>query len=220
MKKSPASGRLSVLAIGCCSVILLNPGASAAFLTIDNPSFEYPAQNPGVAANTINGWTRTGSAGVWNPGSQYYNNIGHPLPNGSQVGWSSGGTATQTLVATLQPNTTYTLSIAVGGRNDISPGVGTSYAVQLLVAGSPVAWVTPVTPPILAWTTLTATYTSPSSVLAGQHLVILISATQRQLDFDNVKLEATSVPEPSTYLAGLSALGMLGVFGWRTRKLR
>ncbi len=26
------------------------------------------------------------------------------------------------------------------------------------------------------------------------------------------------VPEPSTYLAGLSALGMLGVFSWRNRK--
>jgi hypothetical protein len=26
------------------------------------------------------------------------------------------------------------------------------------------------------------------------------------------------VPEPSTYLAGLSALGMLGLFGWRNRK--
>ncbi len=28
----------------------------------------------------------------------------------------------------------------------------------------------------------------------------------------------TGVPEPSTYLAGLGALGMLGVFGWRNRK--
>ena len=30
--------------------------------------------------------------------------------------------------------------------------------------------------------------------------------------------EATPVPEPSTYFAGLSALGMLGLFGWRNRK--
>ncbi len=26
------------------------------------------------------------------------------------------------------------------------------------------------------------------------------------------------VPEPSTYLAGVGALGMLGMFGWRNRK--
>lgn len=28
----------------------------------------------------------------------------------------------------------------------------------------------------------------------------------------------TAVPEPSTYLAGLSAISMLGLFGWRVRK--
>ncbi len=28
----------------------------------------------------------------------------------------------------------------------------------------------------------------------------------------------TSVPEPATYLAGLGTLGMLGLFGWRSRK--
>jgi hypothetical protein len=31
-------------------------------------------------------------------------------------------------------------------------------------------------------------------------------------------LAPIAVPEPSTYLAGLSALGMLGLFGWRSRK--
>ncbi len=37
--------------------------------------------------------------------------------------------------------------------------------------------------------------------------------------FDPVPaLDPTPVPEPSTYLAGLSALGMLGVFGWRNRR--
>jgi len=31
-------------------------------------------------------------------------------------------------------------------------------------------------------------------------------------------LSYTAVPEPSTYLAGLGALGMLGIFGWKNRK--
>ena len=30
--------------------------------------------------------------------------------------------------------------------------------------------------------------------------------------------EVAPVPEPSTYMAGLSALGLLGLFGWRNRK--
>ncbi len=33
-----------------------------------------------------------------------------------------------------------------------------------------------------------------------------------------VDIQASCVPEPSTYLAGLSALGMLGAMGWRSRK--
>jgi hypothetical protein len=40
-------------------------------------------------------------------------------------------------------------------------------------------------------------------------------------NFENPGFEgiaATAVPEPSTYLAGISALGMLGLFGWRNRK--
>ncbi len=32
------------------------------------------------------------------------------------------------------------------------------------------------------------------------------------------QVSAVPIPEPSAYLAGLSALGMLGLFGWRNRK--
>lgn len=35
---------------------------------------------------------------------------------------------------------------------------------------------------------------------------------------DDLNVQLTAVPEPSTYLAGLSALGMLGLFSWRNRK--
>jgi PEP-CTERM motif len=31
-------------------------------------------------------------------------------------------------------------------------------------------------------------------------------------------VSVTAVPEPSTYLAGLSAIGMLGLFAWKSRK--
>jgi len=37
-------------------------------------------------------------------------------------------------------------------------------------------------------------------------------------NFVLTEFQVSSVPEPSTYLAGLSALGMLGMFGWRNRK--
>jgi hypothetical protein len=34
----------------------------------------------------------------------------------------------------------------------------------------------------------------------------------------DVGIFCTGIPEPSTYFAGLSALGLLGMFGWRNRK--
>lgn len=43
-------------------------------------------------------------------------------------------------------------------------------------------------------------------------------AVHVQSDF--YKDDMTSVPEPSTYIAGLSALGILGLHGWRYRKSR
>ena len=38
------------------------------------------------------------------------------------------------------------------------------------------------------------------------------------VDFSNLDITAIPVPEPSNYLTGLSALGMLGLFSWRNRK--
>ena len=37
-------------------------------------------------------------------------------------------------------------------------------------------------------------------------------------DLGSITFGYSAVPEPSTYLAGLSALGMLGLFGYRNRK--
>ena len=51
----------------------------------------------------------------------------------------------------------------------------------------------------------------------NQFLGISISGpTTGEFNFDNVRL--TAVPEPSTYLAGLSALGILGWFGRKNRR--
>ena len=45
---------------------------------------------------------------------------------------------------------------------------------------------------------------------------IVNSATRA--DLGSITFGYSAVPEPSTYIAGLSALGMLGLFGWRNRK--
>ncbi len=57
---------------------------------------------------------------------------------------------------------------------------------------------------------------------SGTTLEIILSDNGGDLTWifvDEIKFGDTApVPEPSTYLAGLSALGMLGLFGWRSRK--
>lgn len=69
-------------------------------------------------------------------------------------------------------------------------------------------------------------FTIPPSgfFVAGLNTLDFVVLNTLQLDYSPTALrvemrgEATPVPEPSTYLAGLSALGMLGLFGWRNRK--
>ncbi len=54
---------------------------------------------------------------------------------------------------------------------------------------------------------------------AGELLFTVATVGDSTALFDDVTVTSTSaVPEPTTYLADLSALGMLGLLGWRKRK--
>jgi hypothetical protein len=209
MKKS--SHACSLLAV---LVSLASGSASslAAAVAIDNPSFEDPAQASGAyAPGAPTGWS--GGGGVWNPAG----GVLGPVPDGNQIGFlnaGANGTITQTLPNTLLPNTIYTLSIAVGGRTDGS-NPGTDYAISLLAGSTVLASMTPVIPPTGSWTTLTATYTTTGTVLPGS-LQLSIGTQAGQLDFDNVKLNATPVPEPALYgVAGCLLLFGVGLKGSR-----
>ncbi len=59
----------------------------------------------------------------------------------------------------------------------------------------------------------TPTGTSEQIWIKGEY-----ARTDYDFMVDNISISMIAVPEPSTYLAGLSALGMLGLFGWRNRK--
>ena len=184
-------------------IILGSRETFASFVTIINPSFEDPGLSPSGYSSSIPGWT-VGNAGVWNPWSFEFSNI----PDGTQVGYDNVGTVSQTLTTELLPNTTYTLSISVGGRADGS-NPGTDYAIGLYGGANLLASVTPVRPPTGSWTDLTTTFTSGAIVTPGTLLGISISNLNppgspfdTQLDFDNVSLTATPVPEPTTIISG------------------
>lgn len=125
-------------------------------------------------------------------------------------------------VGALQPNTIYTLTVAIGQRLDRVNGSAT---IGLLNAesGNTDPWATGVT---LASTTdvssiagsfqdFVTTFTTGSSVSGDLYVgAMYVGDGTIQASLDNFRLDAT-IPEPGT--AALAALGGLGLLAWRRR---
>ena len=117
------------------TIILFGGSVFAAPLTVDNFSFELPGNAPNGSGGTIPLWTdgdgAAAGAGTFNPTASRYP-LSSGATNGDNVAFSNGPTISQTLSATYQPNTIYTLQVDVGDRNDTSfPG----FDVQLYSGG-------------------------------------------------------------------------------------
>ena len=188
-------------------------------ITVMNPSFE--VTNPltllcgsGCAFNfgPIPDWTLTGQGGSFQSNSSIFN---LPLPDGSSiVAYSNGGTISQTLTGTtLTPDTIYKLSVDVGFRLNGAVDV-TTYSIALYAGGVLLASLPPGTSndviPIGTFADETVTYTSGATVLPGD-LSIVLSSDGQQADFDNVRLTASTIPEPSSLSLMAGALGLLFV---------
>jgi len=190
----------------------------AAPLTVNNPSFELPAQSPGGFTNgVVTGWTVNNTAGgVWRPavGPNNGSNFFSSIPNLNQVLFVGfNGLATdvnQSLGIALLPNTTYTLSYFVGQRYDLPLS---TYTVALDANSTVLVSDSLGAPTAGNFVMRTIGFNSGPSPVAGT-LNIDISATglksgaSAQAIFDLVTLDASAtVPEPAT----LSFMG-LGMF--------
>jgi hypothetical protein len=134
------------------------------------------------------------------------------VPDGSTVAYSNGGTISQTVGATVQVGTVYTLSVELGNRND---GYGSAGSADLLIHGIQYA-ATGVEAAPGTWTTWTAKYVGlPGD--AGDAITIQLNASTVQGDYDKVSL---NTPEPSSLLL-LSVMGaaLLGLTGLCKRNL-
>jgi len=182
----------------------------ASLLTVGDPSFEGTVLSSGGFTSgvyTANSWNSNANAGIFRPTSSSYPS---GVPDGVNIAYSSSAAVIdQVLSATLTANTTYTLSINVGSRFDTPHNDG--YTIQLLAGGVLLSGTTnfPV-PTDGAFVLATTVYTTgTSNPQLGQALEIkMFSAATGQTSFDNVKLDATTVPEPASFLLfGLTAIG-------------
>ena len=215
------SNKLGLFKIAIASsflVIVPQGQVKAALLTVANNSFETPVvTSPSVSISStglVGGWTFAGGAqGFFNPslGETFSPGFGYGpspvLPDGNQVAWSNGGTISQILSATLQTNTVYTLRVHVGRRQKVAFA---GYNIELLAGGNPIASNSSVIPAAGDFAPVTVSYTSGISVAPGQALGIRLTSNGVQTNFDNITLDAASIPEPSAIL-GLLGFGLLGI---------
>lgn len=197
-------------------------------ISVQNPSFETtnPLYVPCIGPETclynfgpVPGWT-TISAGSFEPSSFYFS---LPLPNGNVVAYTNGGSISQTLTGvSLLPNSTYTLSVDVGRRFDIT---GATYSISLTDGSNVFCSKSGSNSSIKAGTFADIVLTCPTgaTVPAGV-LGIDLTGGGLQVDFDNVRLNVQSgsvaTPEPGALLLTLIGLAMGGLFFTRARRNR
>ena len=159
-----------------------------------NPSFELPALSQGgYTSGVVDGWETTITTGVLYPQDTQFT---LPLPDGNQVAYANydSGSLAQTLSATLQSNTTYTLTVYVGKRLDCCYPI--LYSVELYAGSVLLGSENSQDPVPGSFAISTVTFTSgDADPLEGSPLRIVLSGLspgQSQVGFDNVSLDATA----------------------------
>jgi hypothetical protein len=230
MKNTLKSFLAPMVALAC--VVLGTSAGWAAIITINNPSFENDTLGDGGFTDNsfnANSWLGTSAGGFYfgalNPNSTDYsaaggNSLPGPGTQGANVAYINNSHIWQVLGDTLVANSTYVLTGAIGHRQGL--GYGTPSAQ--LIAGTTVLGTVNISDPgannFAQWS---LTYTSPSSgTLIGQTLEVLLAngSSSGQVNFDNIGLTVTAVPEPVNIALGIFGGAFLVVILARSRPVR
>lgn len=175
-------------------------------IKISNSSFEDPPQNLGsFTSGDIPGWkintSDSGGCGVQHFTTLQFKSV-DPLPapaDGAQALYIFGDNVVYQDVGALAPNTTYTLTVAVGCRLD-QPGGGRVELVKGTGSdGAVVATSEESIPHQGTFEKRKISYTTGDSV-AGDLIIVLARTTGDQVIVDNVKLTATPSSKASTWI--------------------
>ena len=206
-------------------ICLADTVANAGTITILNPGFEDPAMTAGDSiSGSIPGWEILyGLGGVFAVNEDY--SLGGW--GGNNVAWSYTTVSTANLfgqtVGTIAENTEYTLTVKVGDRNTSGYDTNFPYAVYASLHDG-TSFLTPESidapaPPNGGFVTWTMVYNVPAgSDLAGNPLIVYLGCSGGSISpgtmvqFDDVALQSTTVPEPNVLLAlaGMTVAGLLG----------
>jgi len=214
--------------------LLGRSNAAAASIVVPNFSFEAPDAADGQNASPgPTGWLTVNAGGFDPIDSKYPGTTGDNantlgvLPHGGQAGFvfangtMGGSLTTAASLLTIANNTTYTLTAAVGQEALTGAGgrAGFSAGIELLAGGVTIPagsrFGITVVPGTFQDFSVSFT-TGANDPLAGQALTVRLSqagAAANQFpapSFDNVRLDATVVPEPTAVaLLGACGLGLL-----------
>lgn len=215
--------------IAAIATLWMAGAVSAAPVFIKNHSFEANNLGAGGWADAIVDWSEdvqnsNGSfaehiTGFAADGTHHLgiNNINSADPDGFYFVW-------QDLGVPMEPFTQYTMTVAVGNRNTSFTVPGNTSIYSLEVGGSSVASGSFDASTIPASTFVDAepiTFTTGAVVPAGNIVVKLGNFDPEpninlgRSHFDNIRLDATRVPEPSSAL--MVVLGALGLVARRRR---
>jgi hypothetical protein len=220
---------IAVLALG-----VFAGSAQAAAIPVTNFSFEDPVlglNGEGDLAKTAyqgHGWETTATAAT---ADYEFCSLPSWFPGGGVTGdqellVNSTGfmvrTQGQDLGVNLAANTTYTLQVDLLNDWGYVPGRLLQYDIALHAGNNEVGRLTgdqtfaDATPGKLELDLTAITGASPAGL--GQPLWIELSSHHGNSAYDNVRLDATSVPEPSSVVLVISALIGLVAYAWRKRR--